>query len=212
VFAIAPGTELCSIHHEAGGKKPYFVLDDSNVRLDPQGHVIGGEIVLSNRVDGGRDHNALATEIQFKEPTNIETRPKGRIVYDNRLQLIGWNIPKSVSRGSHFEMTLFWKVLTPPGGAWQNFTHFDGSGLRFNGDHFPIGDHCSTGAWQKDDYIVDTYTVIAGGPTFPRGPYEIWTGLFTGSNPNWKNMPVSEAPGDMRDNADRVKITTITLD
>ena len=71
---------------------------------------------------------------------------------------------------------------------------------------------CATGTWQKDDYIVDTYSVIAGGPASPKGSYEVWTGLFTGSNPNWKNMPVSEAPGDMRDNADRVKITTITLD
>jgi hypothetical protein len=40
----------------------------------------------------------------------------------------------------------------------------------------------------------------------------VWTGFFTGSNPNWKNMAVSEAPADMRDTADRVKITTITLD
>jgi hypothetical protein len=53
--------------------------------------------------------------------------------------------------------------------------------------------------------------VIAGGPTFPLGTYEIWTGLFTGTNPNWKNMPVSEAPGDMRDNADRVKIGSIEV-
>ena len=52
----------------------------------------------------------------------------------------------------------------------------------------------------------------AGAGAFTPGGYEVWTGFFTGSNPNWKNMTVSEAPGDMRDQADRVKITTITLD
>jgi hypothetical protein len=84
--------------------------------------------------------------------------------------------------------------------------------LRFNGDHEPINGRCQTSTWQPGDYIVDTFTLRAGGGTFPAGPYEVWTGFFTGSNPNWKNMAVSEAPADMRDTADRVKITTITLD
>ena len=44
------------------------------------------------------------------------------------------------------------------------------------------------------------------------GAYEVWTGFFTGSNPNFKNMAVSEAPGDMRDKDDRVKITTILVE
>jgi len=44
--------------------------------------------------------------------------------------------------------------------------------------------------------------------------YDVWIGFFTGSNPNWRNMPVTlpEKRSDMRDNADRVKITTIGLD
>ena len=71
---------------------------------------------------------------------------------------------------------------------------------------------CPTSTWQPGDYIVDTYTVTAGGGAFPAGKYELWIGFFTGSAPNWKNMTVSEAPGDMRDTADRVKILSITLD
>jgi hypothetical protein len=54
--------------------------------------------------------------------------------------------------------------------------------------------------------------VQAGGGVSNGGVFEVWTGFFTGSAPNWKNMTVSEAPGDMRDKDDRVKITTITLD
>jgi hypothetical protein len=59
---------------------------------------------------------------------------------------------------------------------------------------------------------VDTHTVTAGGSAFAPGPYEVWTGFFTGAAPNWKNMQVSDAPPELRDTADRVKITTITLD
>jgi len=102
-------------------------------------------------------------------------------------------------------------VLQPVGGNWKVLFHFDGP-LRFNGDHPPINNVCATSTWQPGDYIVDTYTVIAGGGTFSKGPYEVWTGFFTGANPNWKNMPISEAPGDIRDQTDRVKITTIDLD
>ena len=120
-------------------------------------------------------------------------------------------MPKRVERGQKFTVTMFYKVLQPVGGNWRVLFHFDG-GLRFNGDHEPIKGRCQTATWQPGDYIVDSHVVTAGGSAFAPGTYEVWTGFFTGSNPNWKNMPVSEAPADMRDNADRVKITTIVLD
>ena len=47
--------------------------------------------------------------------------------------------------------------------------HFDGRAARFNGDHEPIDDRCPTSTWQPGDYIVDTYTVIAGGAAFAEG-------------------------------------------
>ncbi len=200
VFAISPQTELCSLHRELAGK-PYYVIDDLNVR----------SLLLSNKVDGTTDKNPLATQILHAEPTDIRYRPKGKVVYDSRIQLLGWDIPKGVSRGSKFDVKIYYKVLQAVGGNWKVFIHFDGP-LRFNGDHDPIGGRCQTSTWQPGDYIVDTYTVIAGGGTFSKGPYEVWTGFFTGAAPNWHNMPVSEAPQDMRDTADRVKITTIDLE
>jgi hypothetical protein len=200
VFAIVPISERCPLHRDLG-KKPYFIVEDRNVK----------SLLYSNQVDGTSDKNPLRDKILHEEPSNIPTRPKGKIVFDNRIQLLGWDIPRSVSRGGRFEIKMFYKVLQPVGGAWTVLFHFDG-GLRFNGDHLPIDNICPTSTWMKDDYIVDTYTVIAGGPTFVEGPYEVWTGFFTGTAPNWKNMPVSEAPGDMRDKDDRVKITTIVLD
>jgi hypothetical protein len=200
VFAIAPQTELCQLHREIGGK-PYYVIDDRNTR----------SLLLSNRVEGTSDKNPLRASILHQEPTQIAYRPKGRIVFDNRIELLGWDMPKSVKRGKKFTVRMFYKVLQPVGGNWRILFHFDGA-LRFNGDHEAIKGRCQTSTWQSGDYIVDTHTVTAGAGAFTPGPYEVWTGFFTGSAPNWKNMPVSEAPPDMRDTADRVKITTIRLE
>jgi hypothetical protein len=200
VFAIAPQTELCQLHREIGGK-PYFVLDERNTR----------SLLISNKVDGTTDKNPLRTAILHAEPKNIPFKPKGRVVFDGRIELLGWSMPKRISRGDKFDVTMFYKVTQPVPGNWRVLFHFDGP-LRFNGDHEPIKGRCQTSTWQPGDYIVDTYTVTSTGGALTPGPYEVWTGFFTGSNPNWKNMTVSEAPGDMRDQADRVKITTITLD
>jgi len=199
VFAIAPQTELCQLHREIGGK-PYFVIDDRNTR----------SILISNKVDGTTDKNPLRTSILHAPPTNIQYKPKGRVVFDNKVELMGWNMPRAVDRGDKFTITTFYKVLSPVGGNWRILYHFDGA-LRFNGDHEAIKGRCQTATWQPGDYIVDTHTVTAGAGAFTPGPYDVWTGFFSGSAPNWKNMTVSEAPADMRDTADRVKITTITL-
>jgi hypothetical protein len=202
VFAIAPQSELCQLHHDMA-HKPYFVLDDRNAR----------SLLVSNRVDGAEDLNPLRDKILHEPPATIRFKPKGRVVFDGRIELLGWDLPRSVGRGSKFEVKLYFKVLQPVGGAWRIVGHFDGpSGMRFNGDHEPIDARCQTSQWAVGDYIVDTNTVVAGGPTFPDGTYEVWTGFFTGTNPNFKNMPVTEAPPDMRDQTDRVKIATISVD
>ncbi|HEY0477463.1 MAG TPA: hypothetical protein VGD37_08050 [Kofleriaceae bacterium] len=206
VFAIAPQSEMCTLHREVGGK-PYFVIDDRNLR----------SVLLSNRVDGTTDKNPLRTAILHDEPKAIASRPKATVAWgDNqtsRIQLLGWDLPRTVPRGARFDITLYYKVLQPVGGSWKTLVHFDGpAGRAGNGDHDPIGGRCPTSTWQLGDYIIDRFTASAGGGAFPGGIYEVWIGFFTGSNPNWRNMKLIEAPGDMRDNADRVKITTITLD
>lgn len=200
VFAIAPQTELCTLHRELSGKR-YYVLDNRNVR----------NLLLSNRVDGTTDKNPLATAILHAEPQHIPHRPKAPVIWDRRLQLLGWAVPPRMSRGEKVEIKLYYKVLQAVGGKWKSLMHFDGP-LRFNGDHYPIDEICPTSAWMPGDYIVDTHTIRAGGGAFPQGRYDLWIGFFTGQAPNWKNMSVSEAPPDMRDTADRVKITSIVLD
>jgi hypothetical protein len=202
VFAIAPQAELCTLHREIAGK-PYFVLDDRNLR----------SLLLSNRLDGAEDRNPLRTAIVHDEPKDIPHRPKGRVVWDSRIQLLGWDVPRSAARGARIDITLYYRILQPVGGSWKTLLHVDGATGRAGiGDHDPIAGRCPTSTWQLGDYIIDRFTTSAGGGAFPSGSYEVWTGFFTGSNPNWKNMPISEAPGDMRDTVDRVKIASIILE
>ncbi|HET9623279.1 MAG TPA: hypothetical protein VFP84_18020 [Kofleriaceae bacterium] len=202
VFAIAPQSELCAIHREIAGK-PYYVIDDRNQR----------SLLLSNKLDGATDLNPLRTAIVHDEPKAISARPKGRVVFDNKIQLLGWDLPRTIGRGAPTEVTVYYKILAPISGSWKAFMHFDGAaGRAGNGDHEPIAGRCPTSTWQNGDYIVDRFTVRVGGGAFPGGRYDVWLGFFTGTAPSFKNMPVSEAPGDMRDSVDRVKIANVTLD
>ena len=206
VFAIMPeSNELCSLFHEMG-TKPYYVIDDRNAH----------SYLMSNKLDGATDKNPLRTMMLHAEPPHIAQRPKGRVVWDNKIELIGWDIPSTVSRSSRFDVTMYYKILAPPGASWTTLFHFDATwGRAFNGDHVPLDNKCSTSTWQAGDYIVDTYEVIAGNATTPYGRLDVWTGFFTGSMGNYKNMPISEAPSAMRDpnpETPRLKITTIVLD
>lgn len=200
VFAIAPQSELCAIHREAGDR-PYFVLDDRNSR----------NLLLSNKLDGATDKNPLQAMIQHAEPKGIKTRPPGRIVFDNKIELLGWDIPARVGRGDKLELVTYWKVLQPVGGNWKVLVHID-HGLRIGADHPPIQDRCPTSTWQPGDFIIDRHTLSAGGGGHPLGEYEVWIGFFTGASPSFRNMTVSTAPAEMRDKTDRVKITKIVLE
>jgi hypothetical protein len=144
-------------------------------------------------------------------PKQISKKPKGQVIWDNRIELLGWDMPASVQRGTQFDVVIYYKILQPVGGNWTAIMHFDGA-IRFSGDHKPIKDRCPTSTWQPGDYIIDRHTVVAGGAGHPLGKYDLWIGFFTGTAPNFKNMTISSAPSDMRDANDRVKITSVVLD
>jgi hypothetical protein len=184
------------------GQNRYYVLEDRNVR----------SLLFSNKLDGATDHNPLATVILHEPPPKIPQTPKARIVWDNKIELLGWSIPARVGKGEKLTVTMYYKVLAPVGGAWQALMHFDGPG-RFNGDHKPIEDRCPTSTWQAGDYIVDTHTLTAAPGALPSARYDVLVGFFTGSNPNFRNMPLTEAPPDMKpDDTHRAKITSISVE
>lgn len=199
-FALVPAGELCGLHRAAqSAKQPLYVLDNDNPRT----------ILISNQIeDRGGDRNPLLAALMRDEPAGIRQRPPSRIVFDDRIELIGWDVPAQVEAGDPFHVTLYYKILAPIGGTWRVFQHYDRPGSRFLGDHTPIDGRCPTSDWQAGDYIVDRYRVSA---TSGAGTYDLWTGFFAGSAPSWQNMPITMAPPQARDPEHRVKIATVRL-
>ncbi|RMH44463.1 MAG: hypothetical protein D6689_02290 [Deltaproteobacteria bacterium] len=198
-FALAPRTDLCAIHQASlDGSFDYYVLDDSHAKF----------LLLSNRLPDGwtGDDNPLKKWILRERPADIGTPLD--INFDDTLRLVGVSMPSEVRRGDTFEVALYFEVLKKPRRNWKVFLHFDGAGMRFQGDHWPLDHTCGTVYWQPGDFIVDRYTVTAGDMTTPKATYQAWAGLFVGSSGNWTNMPVKS--GD-HDDANRVRIGAIRL-
>jgi hypothetical protein len=182
VFALAPASELCALHRSIRGTVDYHVLDNSHAKF----------LLLSNQLrPGEQDRNPLARAIVRTPPENIP-RPM-RADFDGRVELIGVDMPEVVDRGDTFEVTLYFRVVRPPSAAWKVFLHFDGGGMRFQGDHDPIAGRCATTYWQPGDYIVDTAEVEAGNLTYAKTDYTVYAGFFRGSHGSWSNMPVKSA-------------------
>lgn len=212
VFASVKAAELCPIHKEANKIGfNYYVVDDSNAE----------RVILSNRMWNAPvpvpsplkslmreylDRNPLWRYIVREKPQGIQ-HPLD-VNYDDKLKLIGIDMPRSIDRGDDFEVTLYYHVLKPMTRNWQVFVHFDGAGVRFQGDHFPIKKRCGTNYWQAGDYIIDHFSVENSDLGVSKNNYKIWTGLFVGSSGNWENMKVvSPKP----DNNNRVQVGSIRM-
>jgi Dolichyl-phosphate-mannose-protein mannosyltransferase len=205
VFALAPAAELCALHRSIRGAVPYHVLDNSHAKF----------LLFSNQLRAGeRDRNPLAQAIVREAPPNIR-RPL-RVDFDGRVELIGVDMPAEVERGDTFEVTLYFRVVRPLSAAWKVFLHFDGGGMRFQGDHDPIEGRCATTYWQPGDYIVDKIEVEAGNLTYAKTDYTVYAGFFRGSHGSWTNMTVkSAADGNGKpvtaDQNNRVNIGTVQV-
>ncbi len=194
-FAIIPSDRLCSVH-EFNAAKPteWHLIDKENSRY----------VLLSNRLAAGEtDVNPLldlfkAAPAQFKRNVQAD--------FEGTLQLIGVDMPDQVGKGDHFKMTLWYKVLKRPTQNYQVFVHFDGPGLRFQGDHAPA--ECQTTSWLPNDIVADTFDVEAGSITYPRATYSTYSGFFTGGSGVYKNMTVTSADHDSNN---RVPLGTIVV-
>ncbi len=212
VFALMPAKDLCPLHKDSTNQGfEYYVVDDTNA----------DKIMISNRMwnanvpapkavhsamRGLLDRNPLARYILRDKPSSIQTPLD--INFDNKLQLIGMDMPESAKRGSRFTMRLYYKVLKPIRRSFQVFVHFDGAGVRFQGDHWPVKKRCGTNYWQQGAYVVDEFEVEAGTSGHAATNYKVWTGLFVGSAGNWENMKATT--GNPDDN-NRVSIGSLRL-
>lgn len=141
-------------------------------------------------------------------PASLPNKPLARVVWDGSVELIGWEAPARVRLGEAFQITLILKVIKPLDRSWKIFVHAETPKVRVNGDHEPIGGQCLTSTWKAGDVIVDRVDLRLD-PSFDRGTYEVWVGFFSGWEPSWKNLALSDAPDGIRDRHQRLKLTTI---
>ncbi len=213
VFALVPASELCPIHKEAAkGDFRYYVVDDSNAdKVMLSNRMWNGDAVPPQKLDGLMrsflDQNPLARDIVRTPPQGI-VRPLS-INFDDKLEIIGVDMPRTMKRGSTFEARIYYRVLKPIRRNWQVFVHFDGGGVRFQADHYPVNKRCGTNYWQPGDYIIDRFTVDPGNVAKSGTNYTVWTGLFVGRAGNWENM---KAKSGNPDSNNRVSIGTIRVD
>ena len=113
----------------------YYVVDDSSARY----------IMLSNRLGPGeRDLNPLRLYVSDKAPTPAHPLA---INFGDKVELIGWDAPPSVSPRQDFKLRLYFKVNAAMPGSYKVFVHIDGAGTRINGDHVPLDGKFPTNYW-----------------------------------------------------------------
>ena len=127
--------------------------------------------------------------------------------YDDRIELVGYDLElpggNTVGAGERFRVTWYWRVLGEAPSGYQVFVHIDGFGLRFNGDHAPVGGQYPTKLWEKGDVIADTQELTIPA-TYRSGNYVIYVGLFSGST----RLEVKSGPND---GVNRVRAGTLAV-
>ena len=144
-------------------------------------------------------------------PPSIANRSTARVAWEESIQLLGWEAPSRIRAGEPFQIVLILKVLKPLDRSWKIFVHAEGPKVRVNADHEPLGGRCPTSTWKAGDVIVDR-TELRVDPSFDRGAYRIWIGFFSGWEPSWRNLVLSDAPASSRDEHQRYQLTKIDVD
>lgn len=157
--------------------------------------------------------DAKLGRVQREAPISIANKPAARVAWDERIELLGWEVPARIRVGEEFQIVLIYKVLKPIDRSWKIFIHIDGEKGRVNVDHEPLGGRCPTSTWRPGDVIVDR-TSVRVEPTYPgyqSGNYDVWIGFFSGWNPSWRNLELSAAP-EPRDEFHRLKLTSLDVE
>lgn len=170
-FAIVGSGELAALDQAAHERKqPYFVVDDTNSQF----------LLVSNQLSTGEsDLNPLRRLISDHAPT-----PKHVVsaVFEDRIELLGYDLPDEIKRGEEVTIRLYYKTLQPVTGSYKVFLHFDGAGSRWNGDHIPNGGKFPTSYWAAGTYITDEHRVTTSRLAQAAGYYQILTGFWPGGD------------------------------
>jgi hypothetical protein len=195
-FVITPSEELGQIDKDArAAGVTYYVVDDQNSRF----------LLLSNQLgQGEKDRNTLRTLVRQSAPT---IQHPVAASFENKIELLGYDLPAQISRGSKFTIKLHFHVTEKPPTGYKIFLHFDGPGTRFNGDHSPLDGKFTTNLWSVGDYITDPFEMMAERATTPKGNYTVYMGFWPGGD--GKRLKVVTGT---HDGQDRVKLGSVVVD
>ncbi|HEY5921587.1 MAG TPA: hypothetical protein VIV11_07945, partial [Kofleriaceae bacterium] len=195
-----PGSHALQVFGEDGGKTLVegIAAGSAGVRL----------VLDAATCDDSID--AKLGRVQREVPSSIANRPPTRVAWDERIELLGWEIPPRVRAGEKFELVLLYKVLKPIDRSWKIFIHVERPKRRINADHEPLGGRCPTSTWKPGDVIIDR-TSLRVDPSYDRGKYDVLIGFFSGWAPSWKNLPLSDAP-EPRDEHQRLTLTSVIVE
>lgn len=134
-------------------------------------------------------------------------KPASPIVWDDRIELVGWDVPASGALGEPVEITLVFRVRKPIAHRWDLFVHLDGNVHRQNADHEPLAGRCPMARWQPGDVLVDRFTFTPKlAETFT--PKIGFFGRPAGDGP-WRDLALSAVPDTMRGDNEAVVLTPV---
>lgn len=129
-------------------------------------------------------------------PIDAPNRPSRPIIWDDKIELVGWDFSTHAQVGEPFDTTLVFRVKAPIAHAWKLFAHFEGAEHFQNADHSPVNDACATSTWKIGDVIVDRFST-----TLPFAEsFTLKIGFFRegeGDEPPWLDLagPTSDVTG-----------------
>jgi hypothetical protein len=171
VFVMAGVDELPSIDQYSKQKNiNYYVVDNTNQRF----------IMLSNRLMSN-EHDVNPLRLYVSNQTPLMSN-KVEINFDNKIELIGYDVPPVVQKGEDIKLRLYFKVLAPVSGAWKIFVHLDGAGSRINGDHVPLEGRFPTQYWVPGYFITDEHMIRPDRATEADGYHQLFMGLWMGAD------------------------------
>jgi hypothetical protein len=197
VFVMAGSEELPSIDQYAKQHNAsYYVVDDTSTRY----------IMLSNKLGPGeRDLNPLRLYVSETAPSPMHPLS---INFGDKVTLVGWDAPATISSRQDFKLKLYWKVNAPLPGSYKVFVHIEAGGTRINGDHLPLEGKFPTNYWVVGSYITDEHTVRPGdnhtGAAPNAGVYQIYLGMYLGA----ERLKVLSGPSD---GENRARIGTLVI-
>jgi hypothetical protein len=166
--ALIRKSDLAPLHqnHRRTGW-PLFVLDASH------GHLA---LVANVLPEGAEDQNPIL-EILFDEYVPLEHETL--LEFDERVQIVGWEIEEPLVRGSRRTLKLMFHVLKSLPGGSKIQTRFRKRSLSwFNADWHDLAENiypCTH--WRKGDYVLHRFTFDVPLVEVFTGPYGIWIAL-----------------------------------